>query len=486
MRDASRSKSAAVRSRLGHPIIDSDGHLIEVLPVLIDLVEQVGGANVARKMQSYVERQTWADMSPDELRDKRPTVRTWWLVPSRNTVDRATASLPRLLAERMDDLGLDFSVLFPSSGLAFVRIQDEELRRACCRAYNLYVKEVYGPYSQRMTPAAAIPMHTPKEAIEELEFAVNTLGLKAAMIAGWIRRPIPAVHRNSSGVQDPHGTWIDAFGADSEYDYDPFWAKCIELGVAPASHSAGFEFTTNSATTFFMQNHLGHFAAAGQTLCKSLFFGGVTYRFPALRLAVLECGVGWAADLYAGIISRWEKRNPKALRDLDPAAVDADALIDLFARYGDQQVQGKLAEIRDSLTRPTIGMDKGPSNIDDWSLTRIEKPEDIRDRFVPNFFFGCEADDRMNSVAFNTRLNPFGARLGAILSSDIGHWDVPNMRTVVGEAYELVEEGLITDEDFHDFAFANPVRLFGGMNPEFFKGTVVERDVEKLLSGLRP
>ena len=486
MIQTSRSKSAEIRSRLDHPIIDSDGHLIEVLPLLIDLVKKVGGASVARKMQSYVQDRTWADMSPDELQDKRPTVRTWWLVPSRNTLDRATATLPRLLVERMDDLALDFCVLFPTNGLAFVRIQDEELRRACCRAYNMYVKEVYGPYSQRMTPAAVIPMHTPEEAIEELEFAVKTLGLKAAMIAGWIRRPVPALQRTPSGVQYPFGTWLDAFGADSEYDYDPFWAKCIELGVAPASHSAGFEFTTNSATTTFMQNHLGHFAAAGHTLCKSLFFGGVTYRFPALRLAFLECGVGWAADLYAGIISRWEKRNPKALRDLDPAAVDANGLIDLFERYGDHKVLGNLDKIRDSLTRPTIGMDKGPSNIDDWALTHIEKPEDIRDRFVPNFFFGCEADDRMNSVAFNTRLNPFGARLGAVLSSDIGHWDVTDMRTVVEEAYELVEEGLMTEEDFRDFAFANPVRLYGGMNPEFFKGTVVEKDVEKLLIDLRP
>lgn len=70
--------------------------------------------------------------------------------------------------------------------------------------------------------------------------------------------------------------------------------------------------------------------------------------------------------------------------------------------------------------------------------------------------------------------------LKAIFGSDIGHWDVPDMREVVEEAYELVEEGLVTEQDFRDFMFVNPVTLWTGMNPDFFKGTVVENAVEKL------
>jgi hypothetical protein len=33
-----------------------------------------------------------------------------------------------------------------------------------------------------------------------------------------------------------------------------------------------------------------------------------------------------------------------------------------------------------------------------------------------------------------------------------------------------------------DFVFVNPVRLWTDMNPEFFKGTVVESQVQKLLA----
>lgn len=63
-----------------------------------------------------------------------------------------------------------------------------------------------------------------------------------------------------------------------------------------------------------------------------------------------------------------------------------------------------------------------------------------------------------------------------------GHWDVPDMAEVTEEAYELVEAGKITAENFRDFVFVNPAKLWTDMNPHFFKGTVVEQDVAKLLN----
>ena len=68
-----------------------------------------------------------------------------------------------------------------------------------------------------------------------------------------------------------------------------------------------------------------------------------------------------------------------------------------------------------------------------------------------------------------------------MFSSDIGHWDVPDMSEVLEEAYELVEHGLVNEADFREFTFTNPAMLHAGMNPDFFKGTVVEKDVAKLL-----
>ena len=57
------------------------------------------------------------------------------------------------------------------------------MRRASCRALNTFHMDIYGPYADRLTPVAVIPVHTPQEAIEELEFAVKTQGFKAAVIS---------------------------------------------------------------------------------------------------------------------------------------------------------------------------------------------------------------------------------------------------------------------------------------------------------------
>jgi hypothetical protein len=69
-----------------------------------------------------------------------------------------------------------------------------------------------------------------------------------------------------------------------------------------------------------------------------------------------------------------------------------------------------------------------------------------------------------------------------LFGSDIGHFDVPDMTGVVPEAYELLEDGLVNENDFRDFTFANAVRFWGTANPNFFKGTAVEKEAAAVLA----
>lgn len=244
---------------------------------------------------------------------------------------------------------------------------------------------------------------------------------------------------------------------DSAYDYDPVWAKCVELGVPPTFHSAGMGWGSRASISNSMYNHIGHFTSAGEALCKALFFGGVTRRFPTLRFGFLECGVGWACSLFADMIGHWEKRNGKAMENYNPANLNLERLIDLYQGYGGKMVEGKLEQLRQGAGGGMLaGTKEDPATVDDWWRCGIEKPEDIKELFVPSFYFGCEADDPMNASAFNTTVNPFGAELNAVFSSDIGHWDVPDMTEVTEEAYVLVEEGKLTEDNFRDFVFVNP------------------------------
>jgi len=237
------SKSAAVHAKLGHPVIDSDGHTVEFEPLLLDYVERVGGKGLVEPFKKETTSARWYELSPEQRRTRRTTRNAWWALPQTNTLDHATSMFPKLLHERMDEMGMDFSVLYPSQGLQPAHTNDQELRRAACRAINTYHADIFREYSDRMTPVGVIPMHTPQEAIEELEYSVKTLGLKAFVFAGYVRRPIPALKDRiplpeEPGRLDYFPYWLDNFCIDSEYDYDPVWARCVELGVSQTFHSS--------------------------------------------------------------------------------------------------------------------------------------------------------------------------------------------------------------------------------------------------------
>jgi hypothetical protein len=208
-----------------------------------------------------------------------------------------------------------------------------------------------------------------------------------------------------------------------------------------------------------------------------LFLSGVTHRFPTLRFGFLEGGVAWACSLLGDLISHWEKRNARAIHSLDPDALDVDALLALFDQYGDDRVRAGLGELRDYFSRPGAR----PEQLDEFAAAALESVEDLRDGFVPNFYFGCEADDRLVAWAFAEHVNAAGARLRPIFGSDISHWDVPDMTEPVEEAYELVEDGVIGEREFRELMFLNPARLHAEMNPSFFTGTVCENAVRDAL-----
>ena len=276
---------------------------------------------------------------------------------------------------------------------------------------------------------------------------------------------------------------VDADGLpaiDVGDSYDPVWAKCIELGVAPSCHnSVRGRGSTHGSPTNYVFNSLGSFGQGSEYFCRALFFGGVPKRFPALKFAFLEGGAGWASQLYNSMFEYWEKRNLQALKlNLDPAKLDVDLLVEMFEKYGNDYLTPDRirAEPHQSINSNLF---VPAEELDDFKPTGVTRPEDIRDIFDANFYFGCEADDRLNAVAFDPKLNHFGTKLNAILGSDVGHWDVPDMTKVMVEAYEMVDDGFIGDADFRDFSFGNVVEMHTGMNPDFFKGTVVEDEVEK-------
>lgn len=284
-----------------------------------------------------------------------------------------TAGLPNLLRKRMDQLGLDYTVLFPTLGSGFLFGRGRsELDLVGCRAYNEFVADQYLSHADRMTPAAIIPMCHPDDARAELDHAAS-LGLKVALISAFVWRPIPAAAQAAPELASS-SMRLDAFGIDSEYDYDPVWARCVELKLPVMIHGFSLGFTDRSSPTNYVHNHMGHFAQAQEASCRSLTMGGVTRRFPSLRFAFLEGGVSWGRQL-----------------------------------------------------------------------------------------------------------NPVGTPLNVLFGSDIGHWDVADMTEPVAESYALVQEGLLTPDEYRAFTCDNAIDLLAALDSRFFSGTLIEDYARKRL-----
>lgn len=455
------SEVQRIRESLDHPVIDADGHLIEYLPDLRDRIREFGGSSVVNRFDRHFWTMDQGMRLPPAVRRRFGIPRpAWWTYQARNTLDRASAMLPRLMYERLPEIGIDFAIAYPSYFIQFPVAEDSDFRRAGCRAVNSYLAETYAELSDRITPAATIPMHTPEEALDELRFAHERLELKVVVMQGIVLRRLPSSDR----------VWVDALGLESEHDYDQVWRYCEDHGIAPTFHSSGMGWGSRNSVTNFMHNHIGHFAAAGDATARSLLFAGVPVRFPRLRFAFLEGGVAWGAALYSQFSGNFEKRNRRAIDHYNPRHLDVSLVESLLTQYGTEPMRAHADELEHALVPLSAPVEEVP---DEFAASGFRSVEHIAEVFATSMFFGCEGDDPMNAVAAERFYRPLGTRLNALYGSDVGHWDVPDIREVLTEAYEPVEEGVLTPADFRRMVFESPVRLWTDNNPKFFEGTAI-------------
>lgn len=459
------TESAKLRERLPYPVIDTDGHIMEAPFVIQDFLKVVGGPTLVERFNKVLPRGS-----------HEPKTVPWAQFAGPYTIDRATCMLPNLYALRLEEAGCDFSTLYPTLGFRVQVIPDDEVRAAACRAMNMMYAEIFKDVKHKMTPAALIPMTTPEEAIAETEFAVKELGLKALMTCNEaVRTPKIVLEKapELAGLVREYSP----LAIDSPYDYDPFWAKCLELKVCPAGHSMPFVGTHQSPNNY-IYNRVGFWMTYGHAACRALFMSGTTQRFPGLNWAFLEGGVWWAVALFNDLVEIWEKRNMDAQMEYhDQAKIDVALMEAMTRRYGDAThlTPERMTAAMEELVRAARTPDgQVPDFVNDWRDVAIARAEDIITLFAEPFYFGCEADDSLNYTAFTARANKFGVKIKAMFSSDLGHWDVLDFGHVLHEAHEQVEHGLMGEDDFKDFVFTNPLTFQTRVNPDFFKGTAVE------------
>ncbi len=173
--------------------------------------------------------------------------------------------------------GIDVEIIFPNKGLAMWGTPDPVFAAAQCRVWNDWAQEQFGGYGQRMLPVAAIATGDIDCAMAEIERTAK-IGFKAVALPCkpvWGAHDIDHVNYNL-----PH--------------FDPMWALIQETGLPITLHiSTGRDPRASRGNGGAIVNYVSHALAPTIEPVANLCASGVLERFPKLRFATIEAGIGW-------------------------------------------------------------------------------------------------------------------------------------------------------------------------------------------------
>jgi len=89
-----------LRSKIDHPVVDGDGHVVESMPLFFRYLDKTGGSELR---EGFVKELRQRPIFSSGDREKGEPRMPWWGTTT-NTRDLATVMLPKLLDERLDEL----------------------------------------------------------------------------------------------------------------------------------------------------------------------------------------------------------------------------------------------------------------------------------------------------------------------------------------------------------------------------------------------
>jgi predicted TIM-barrel fold metal-dependent hydrolase len=191
--------------------------------------------------------------------------------------------------ELLDEWGVEATVLFPSSGLAFDAQMSERPDAACAAAtaFNRWIEEDWGfAYANRIYAAPFISLQVLEMACAELE-RVLAAGARIIQVrTGAVNGKSPA-----------------------HPDFDPFWARVQEAGVPVALHITVSGYERLLSEFWGEDPHAEHAERSGfqwysvfatrpaMDTFAALIFHNLFGRFPRLKVLSVENGSRWVGTL---------------------------------------------------------------------------------------------------------------------------------------------------------------------------------------------
>ncbi|MER5516502.1 amidohydrolase family protein [Streptomyces sp. NPDC002763] len=214
---------------------------------------------------------------------------------------------PRL--ELLDELGVQRTLMFPTlASLIEERMRHHpELIHAVIHALNEWLHETWSfSYKDRIFTTPVITLPIVEKAIAELDWAVER-GARAILV-----RPAP----------------VPGYGGSRSFaleEFDPFWKRVVETGVLVAMHSSdsGYSRYTNDwegTTAEMLPFKSNAFRQVSewrpiQDAVASWVCHGALFRFPELKIALIENGSSWVAPLLDQLADVYKKMPEQFLGD---------------------------------------------------------------------------------------------------------------------------------------------------------------------------
>ena len=251
------------------------------------------------------------------------------------------------------------------------------------------------------------------------------------------------------------------------YDYDPLWRRCEELGVAPTFHSGGQGWGTRMSTTNNSTTRSATSRAADEGTCRSLVFGGVPRRFPNLRFAFQEGGVGWAAALLAECSATGRSAASTPSSTTTRPASTGTLLRRLFDELRDRRHRGPARPAR-RRTRMLSEPDELACDVDEFArvaASRVSTTCSTLHRPILLRLRSRRSDER---PGVHAGLNPAERQLPAVFASDVGHWDVRDMRGVLARGVRAGRGRAVNEASSGPSSSRTRSACWAGANPDFF------------------
>jgi predicted TIM-barrel fold metal-dependent hydrolase len=205
--------------------------------------------------------------------------------------------------ERMKDHrrdGIDAEIIFPNKGLSMWATQDAKFGAAQCRVWNDWAWETFGKYNDFMSPIAAIMTADVEMAIEEIK-RVAKLGFRGVNLPC---KPIFGAH------DARHPNYNMSL-------YDPMWQVIQDCDVTITFHiSTGRDPRAARKDGGAVINYAAHALSPTIEPMACLCSSGVLERFPKLRFALIECGIGWVPWALEAMDEAYRKHHMWALPKL--------------------------------------------------------------------------------------------------------------------------------------------------------------------------